>query len=879
MMQEAKTKRWRGLLADERKSTRRAIIAVLCVSVVAMAAGPLGFWPAFDTHVLILIAPIALTALLLGKWQGCAIGALTGLAEMVHATFQPYDYYEKYFSLPLNSIVLLALFGLLMGAVFALICRTPREQDSANGEAPPNNMARFGAFVAASAVGSLFVSAFLLGGISLANSMAALDIPANLAAHSTDMLGILEQVCLGMLIIAVPCLVIGAVVGRWVLASRKLGVRAMFQIWFGILTVVFFLVASGIAYTAVTYMSLANMNMALSDHLNSMATEVLGRDTIVNTLDERGVLPRDELRGFSAQAYRNIKCDLPGWSQETIILAMDDVIFSSTNEELMGASLPDVIAKGLGNMSYNDAFDSTEAVEYYEGSGYQISYLDGIEIDYERLGGTGKYQFVAIAPSSEVFLNRALYMYLVALVFAVMLGAIFLLVMRLLKRVVIQAVDSANEALESITAGELDQRVPDSDSFEFSSLSAGINTTVGALENSIAEANARIDRELATARAIQQSALPTAQPPFPDISAFDLYATMNPAREVGGDFYDFFKLSRGRIGFVVADVSGKGIPAALFMMSAKTAIRGAMEAKADLAKAIDIANRSLCEGNDSEMFVTAFAGVFEYETGKLTFVNAGHNKPLVMHDGKWSWLVERSGPYLGSFDWVEYKKFETQLQPGDELFAYTDGVNEAFNTDEEIYGNARLEEFLASHADLHPRRLLRAMRAELIGWANGADQSDDVTMLALKFGIPPEHGASLVTEADLDNFEQVEGFVRRQLDETGCSAKVANQVLIAVEELVVNVCSYAYQDAPPDEPQPLRIHFTSSNHPNAIVIEIADDGKPFDPLERDDPKQPKDIMEAEIGGLGLHMTRKLMDEMEYVREGKANVTIITKRWD
>ena len=850
MMQEAKTKRWRGLLADERKSTRRAIIAVLCVSVVAMAAGPLGFWPAFDTHVLILIAPIALTALLLGKWQGCAIGALTGLAEMVHATFQPYDYYEKYFSLPLNSIVLLALFGLLMGALFALACRTPREQDPTDGEAPPNNMARFGAFVAASAIGSLFVSAFLLGGISLANSMAVLDIPANLAVHATNMLGILEQVCLGMLIIAVPCLIIDAVVGRWVLAAHKLGVRAMFQIWFGILTVVFFLVASGIAYTAVTYMSLVNMNTALSDHLNSMATEVLGRDTIVNTLDERGVLPRDELRGFSAQAYRNIKCDLPGWSQETIILAMDDVVFSSTNEELIGASLPDLITEGLGSMSYNDALASTGAVEYYQGSGYQISYLDGVEINYERL-----------------------------LVFAVMLGAIFLLVMRLLKRVVISAVDSANEALESITAGELDQRVPDSDSFEFSSLSAGINTTVGALENSIAEANARIDRELATARAIQESALPSAQPPFPDISVFDLYATMNPAREVGGDFYDFFKLSRGRIGFVVADVSGKGIPAALFMMSAKTAIRGAMEAKADLAKAIDIANRSLCEGNDSEMFVTAFAGVFEYETGKLTFVNAGHNKPLVMHDGKWSWLVERSGPYLGSFDWVEYKKFETQLQPGDELFAYTDGVNEAFNTDEEIYGNARLEEFLASHADLHPRRLLRAMRAELIGWANGADQSDDVTMLALKFGIPPERGASLVTEADLDNFGQVEGFIRHQLGETGCPEKVENQVLIAVEELVVNVCSYAYQDAPPDEPQPLRIHFTSSNHPNAIVIEIADDGKPFDPLERDDPKQPKDIMEAEIGGLGLHMTRKLMDEMEYVREGKANVTIITKRWD
>ena len=104
-------------------------------------------------------------------------------------------------------------------------------------------------------------------------------------------------------------------------------------------------------------------------------------------------------------------------------------------------------------------------------------------------------------------------------------------------------------------------------------------------------------------------------------------------------------------------------------------------------------------------------------------------------------------------------------------------------------------------------------------------------------------------------------------------------MLVAVEELVVNVCSYAYQDAPADEPKPLRIHFTSSNHPNAIVIEVADDGEPFNPLERDDPERPASITEAEIGGLGLHMTRKLMDEMEYVREGKANVTVITKRWD
>ena len=212
------------------------------------------------------------------------------------------------------------------------------------------------------------------------------------------------------------------------------------------------------------------------------------------------------------------------------------------------------------------------------------------------------------------------------------------------------------------------------------------------------------------------------------------------------------------------------------------------------------------------------------------------------------------------------------------MFAYTDGVNEAFSAKGELYGNERLERFLTTHGDLHPRRLLRALRADLIGWSVGADQSDDITMLALKYGIPPEHGASLITTADLGNFEQVTNFVMQHLDEAGCPAKPSNHVLVAVEELVVNVCSYAYPDAAADEARPLRLHFTWTRDPNEIVIEIGDDGAAFNPLQHDDPDLPTSIEDASVGGLGLLMTKKLMDEIEYVREGIANVTVITKRW-
>lgn len=869
---------WQGILADEFTAVRHAVVAILCLLSIFIAVGPLGFYPSFDTHILILVVPVALSSLLLGKWYGCAIGALAGLAEMMHAIYQPYNYYEKYFSIPINSLVLLAVFGFVMGVLFGFAHRFVGSQGHAEEDALQKGGARIPVLLAVSVAGALLFVGLLQGGIYLANTTFGLVLPGDLATRALDARGIVEQVILHVLLISIPCITTDIAVGRLSLVRRKPQVRTTFQTWFGVVTIVFFFVASGVAYTAVTYMSLINMNAALDDQLESLSADLKQRDAIVNTLDSREVFPREELSQFARLQYSRIDVDLSGWYQELTMLASDDEIFVSTNSDLVGTSLSELVNEGLGSATFQDVVSANEALEYYQGNGFELAYVRAIEIDYERLGNTGSYQLATIVPARETFLNRGLYMYLVAAVFAFMLGALFIAIMRLLRRVVVLPVDATNEVLERITAGELDQRVPDSNSAEFSSLSEGINTTVGALENSIAEANVRIDSELAAARTIQESALPSARPPFPHIDAFDIYAMMNPAREVGGDFYDFFELSGERIGFVVADVSGKGMPAALFMMAAKTAIRGAMEAKADLAQSINIANRSLCEGNESEMFVTAFAGVLEYKTGKLTFVNAGHNKPLMQHDGTWTWMKERSGPYLGSFDWVEYNKFEIQLQPGDELFVYTDGVTEAFNANSELYGNDRLEAYLDYVGKLHPRQMLRAIRAELRGWSEGTEQSDDITMLALKFGIPPESGASLDTTASIENFEQIEAFIRQQLAECECPHKVANQLLVAVEELVANVCNYAYPDASPENPGPLRVHFTHQSSPNAIMIEVGDNGIAFNPLAHEDPEQPASIEEAKVGGLGLMMTKKFMDKVEYVREGITNVTIVTKYW-
>jgi serine phosphatase RsbU (regulator of sigma subunit) len=257
--------------------------------------------------------------------------------------------------------------------------------------------------------------------------------------------------------------------------------------------------------------------------------------------------------------------------------------------------------------------------------------------------------------------------------------------------------------------------------------------TVSALKEWIQEAERRIEQELATARAIQESALPSLFPPFPDISEFDLYACMDPAREVGGDFYDFYLLDEGVLAFLIADVSGKGIPGALFMMEAKSELSNYMQSGMDLADVVKTVNRRLCAGNEAGMFVTAWIATLDYRHGILTYVNAGHNPPLLRHNGTWSWLKNRSGLFLGTFETATYKSFQLQLESGDELLLYTDGVNEAFSVDGEEYGNDRLEAFLAAHTTMGPRDIVDALKASVDAWAAGAEQSDDITILSLDY--------------------------------------------------------------------------------------------------------------------------------------------------
>ncbi len=247
----------------------------------------------------------------------------------------------------------------------------------------------------------------------------------------------------------------------------------------------------------------------------------------------------------------------------------------------------------------------------------------------------------------------------------------------------------------------------------------------------------RVRSELAVAHRIQLSALPRVTAPFTGESgAFSLFASMDPAKEVGGDFYDFFMVDETHCAVVVADVSGKGVPAALFMMRAKALLRQLLAEGLPPAEAMARANDGLAADNDENMFVTVWLGVLDTATGGLAFANGGHNPPVMLHaDGTVEWLRARSGVLLGGFAGMPYRGHELLMRPGDTLVLYTDGVTEAMDVHDVCYGEERLESLLPGLAHERPEDLARDVKADVRAYAGRAEQADDITLLALRYGI------------------------------------------------------------------------------------------------------------------------------------------------
>ena len=272
--------------------------------------------------------------------------------------------------------------------------------------------------------------------------------------------------------------------------------------------------------------------------------------------------------------------------------------------------------------------------------------------------------------------------------------------------------------------------------------------THGLLEKQAADSSARqrIETELNVAASLQTAMLPCQFPAFPERRDFDIYATMTPAKEVGGDFYDFYFIDGDHLSFTIADVSGKGVPAALFMARCMALLKTRMLSGQSPAQVLSQVNNELCRNNDG-MFVTVWLGVLELSTGSLIYANAGHEYPLVRHEGTYRYIRQRPGLVLGGMEDYRYRDQSLSLSPGDAVFQYTDGVTEATAPDKQLFGSARLLEAVNRGAGLPPQRLLPFLQEEIRAFVGEADQFDDITMVALEYRGPQPDAPSTSAES------------------------------------------------------------------------------------------------------------------------------------
>ena len=384
----------------------------------------------------------------------------------------------------------------------------------------------------------------------------------------------------------------------------------------------------------------------------------------------------------------------------------------------------------------------------------------------------------------------------------------------------------------------------------------------------------RIGSELRIAREIQTQMLPRKN--SVTRSDLDVFGSLVPAREVGGDLFDFF-LRDEKLFFCIGDVSGKGVPSAMLMAVMHSLFRSSSAHENNPARMMQIINETSCHGNESNMFVTLFIGVLDLPTGRLHYCNAGHDKPLIINPQQTTLTSLDAKPNLpvGVFGDVKYEKHEQTLTAGSVLFLYTDGLTEARNAQHQLFRLERVKEVLQGFApDGKSQALLQTMTDAVNQFVEEAEQSDDLTMLAIRYSPEMEKevlNETLTLKNDLHQIKTLSDFVKDMTGRLNLEPKLAGNIRLAVEEAVVNVMDYAYPVGLEGD-----ITICAKSNGKWLKFIISDEGVPFDPTEALQVDTTLSVEERPIGGLGIHLVRQLMDSINYERIDGTNTLTLRK---
>lgn len=395
-------------------------------------------------------------------------------------------------------------------------------------------------------------------------------------------------------------------------------------------------------------------------------------------------------------------------------------------------------------------------------------------------------------------------------------------------------------------------------------------------EDALSKANKRMEQELNVGREIQMSMLPSTFPPFPEHDEFSIYAQLHPAREVGGDLYDFFFTAENWLCFSVGDVSGKGVPAALFMTVTKAMVKSRASDDLSPASIITHANEELSTDNVSSMFITFFLCLLNIKTGEMLYTNAGHNPPYIKRrDGSIETLNKRHGPVMGAMEGIAYKEDKNRLYQGDMIFLFTDGVTEAMDEAENLFGEASLLDLLKSGDNQTPDELVNATFKAVKNFENGTPQSDDITVLALKYLKPLQesiiHSMDLILKNRLYEIDRMNNRFNEFAGKHAIPLKISRTMGMIFDELLNNIISYAFLDESEHEIE-VKVELSGED----MVITLTDDGIPFNPFQKEAPDTKLSIEDREIGGLGILLVRQMMDKVSYQRKIDKNVISLVK---
>ncbi len=517
--------------------------------------------------------------------------------------------------------------------------------------------------------------------------------------------------------------------------------------------------------------------------------------------------------------------------------------------------------------------------------------MDGLEskhhpsyLSYAPLSSTG-WSFGVVFPEAELTDDLIQFLKKMVRIFGWSILALLIatiLITRKLTSPIIKLLD----ATKKIGHGDFNAKIPIKKSKNeiaqlsnsFSVMQDELTTYIRDLQDTTT-AKEKIESELNIAHSIQMGMLPCS---FPDRSDVDLYAMLESAKAVGGDLYDFFFLDQDHLVIAIGDVSGKGVPAALFMTVMRTLFRSNISLELSIHEAIRQINIDLCRDNQNQMFVTFWAGIIDLRSGAIEFCNAGHNNPLIISvNGEVHKIQQVNGIPLGINETAMFTAQHLSLLTGETLVLYTDGVTEAMNTSEDFFGEKKLIQTIAHPGRLDAQGISDHLLQKIKYFSAGAEQADDITLLVLCYSNPqgknsiPMKKKTLLLWNQLTELEKIVQFLEEVSEEWSIPPKTSMEVNLVIEELFTNIVFYAFDDG-----QEHRIELDiEMPEPNLIRLVLKDEGKPFNLLEKSaDEVVNQSIEERKIGGLGIHFVKEMMSKVEYERKNNENIVILTKKY-